>query len=167
MANKALISSCYFKHTINETLQVQTIYKGEKAQITTQFGQNQPTIDFYDWAAFVRITYSPGSAMGMMSKFDPNSVEIPRNFLLTDYHQYTSIGTEIINGQTCLIIENDSEKLWISTLHGLPLQAEVFDYLSNEIFLVQYVDLTVNNITDQQIALPEDLTVYDVGTTIN
>ncbi len=167
MANKALVNSCYFRHNINETLQVQTIYKDAKVQITTQFGQSQPTIDFYDWDAFVRITYSPGSTTGLMSKFDSASVEIPRNFLLTDYHQYTLIGTEIINNQTCLIIENETDKLWISTLHGLPLQAEVFDYLSNETYLVQYLDLTVNNITDQQIALPEELSVYDVGTTIN
>ena len=97
--------------------------------------------------------------MALGTEFDPAGEEAPGNPLLDDYLACKMLGTEVVNRQTCCILETpDGNKLWVSTRYGFPLQVEFVDQLGSR-FTVEYRNLEINTVTEDQVTIPDDLQV--------
>ena len=98
-----------------------------------------------------------------MMEFSPSDPDLPDQPKADDYLSYTVVATEEIDGQVCKVLQTDTgDKLWVSTLYGMPLQVEFTDSLGDR-YTVAYENLRINDISDKEIALPEGVTVYDMG----
>ena len=61
--------------------------------------------------------------------------------------------------QYCRIVETASgDRLWVSTKYGFPLRVEYTDSLG-ERYQVDYKNLSINTVSDEDVAMPADLEV--------
>ena len=171
MANKENINSYYFEQTVNGSygeVFVRTWYVDGRMKIVSVFEDGEENTEYIDYQDLSLVSYSPAAGdYGMMMTFEPDDPDIPNNPLAYDYHQYRVLDTESISGQTCRVLEGrQSEKLWISTKHGFPLKVEFDDPTNDEHFIITYESITFNQVSYDDVAIPDNLTIYPDNLTI-
>ena len=160
------IDSYYFEQTmpyVDGSVFMEIWYKDPVMKIQTSMEGTLQQISYYDYDAMTVLNAYPGSSsVAMLTSFDPASEDTPDNPVLRDYSEYTEDGFEEINRQTCMkLVGEDGTILWVSTKYGFPLQVSFTDSLGAE-YTVQYKNLTVNNVTEEDVMIPADLEIMDL-----
>ena len=82
---------------------------------------------------------------------------------MEDYSTANIVGSETVDRQTCQILETASgDKLWVGTKYGFPLRVEYTDSLG-ERYRVDYRNLSVNSVSDEDVTIPGDLQIVFNG----
>ncbi|MEG2212422.1 MAG: hypothetical protein RRY35_00810, partial [Clostridiales bacterium] len=159
--------SYYFEQTmpyVDGSVNIKVWYKDNKMKMVSSMDNVGVSEMYYDYNDHTVISYTPSegnTAVKMM--FSPGDPDLPEEPKSDNYQNYTVIATEDINGQVCRVLQTDvGDKLWISTLYGMPLQVEFTDSLGDR-YMVTYENLRINDITDDEIAMPANVTVHDMG----
>lgn len=161
------VQSYYFKQTIpyvDGSVSMEVWFKDNKMKVITSMAGAGVTEMYYDYGDDTMISYTPSEGKNaVMMTFDPDDPDLPNQPKEDDYQSYSVLATEELNGQVCRVLQTDEgDKLWISTLYGMPLQVEFTDSLG-ERYTVSYEDMRINDITDEEVTPPSDLVIYDVG----
>ena len=170
MANKEKIHSYYFEYATSDEygeMFVRTWYKDGLMKIVRSFPDGDEIFEYFIYEELALVSYAPAyDSSGTKIYFKPDDPYIPRNHLSNDYGQYSALSTESIGGQTCRVIEKRGErrgeKLWVSTLYGFPLQAELIDPGSGERRTEIYENLTLNQVEYTDVLIPGDLDIVTI-----
>jgi hypothetical protein len=167
-ASQAKIKSYYFEQTIpyaDAAVFLQVWYFDNKMKVITSVDGQGLTEFYYDYDEMTVISYSPGdSDTGIMMDFDAEGEDAPDNPVTDDYSSCTLLGNETINRQLCYILQTLSgDKLWVSTKYGFPLQVEFVDHLGS-LYTVEYRNLEINTLSEEDVAVPADLPIYYLET---
>ena len=161
------VQSYYFKQTIpyvDGSVTMEVWFKDNKMKVISSMDGFGITEMYYNYSDYSVLSYTPAEGKNaVMMTFDPSDPDLPNQPKADDYQSYSVLATEDLNGQVCRVLQTDAgDKLWISTLYGMPLQVEFTDSLG-ERYTVSYENLRINDITDDEVSPPADLIVYDVG----
>ncbi len=161
------VQSYYFQQTIpylDGSVVIQVWFKDNQMKWISTMDGMVGTEMYYDFNENKVISYTPSEGnTAIMMEFSPSDPDLPDQPKADDYLSYTVVATEEIDGQVCKVLQTDTgDKLWVSTLYGMPLQVEFTDSLGDR-YTVAYENLRINDISDKEIALPEGVTVYDMG----
>lgn len=167
VAAQSKVESYYFEQMLiypDGQVFNQVWYKSNKMKVLSSVDGYGLTENYYDYAAGTVISSFPGMGLSAtLLDFDVNGADAPDNPILDDYESCTVLGGEEINRQYCLVLETpDGERLWVSTKYGFPLQVEFTDSLG-EHMTVQYKNISINTVNDEDVAPPADLEVYYGG----
>lgn len=167
MANKAKIESYYFEQTIGYEagdIHIHTWYKNGIMKIVSSYPGAPESVDYFDCYAYELITYTPSAGKNaVLITYEEGDAEVPNNPLNYNYHDYRVLETASIEGQVCRVLENSNgDKLWVGTKYGFPMQVEFVDSLTDEHFVVPYENITINQVTDEDVAIPTDLVIYEM-----
>ena len=161
MANKKKIHSYYFEQT-QDNLFIRTWYADGWMKIVIAFADGEESTEYFDCENLILVSHTPAAGdYGVMMDFEQgDSDDMPQNHLSNDYHQYRVLETDNIEGQICRVLEGSrGEKLWVSTMHGFPLQVEFTDPTNDEHYTVLYENLTFNQVQAEDVAIPDDLEI--------
>lgn len=157
------IDSYYFEQSVaypEGQVFMQVWYKeGRMKLVTSAYGYGL-TESYYDYGQGLVVDYSPGAMTTAYGRsFDPNGDNAPTNPKMEDYSTATVLGFESVGRQTCLVLQTLSgDKLWVSTKYGFPLRVEFTDSLG-ERYQVDYKNLAINQVDDEDVSIPSDLPV--------
>ncbi len=166
-AAQAKVTSYYFEQTIpyvDGMVNMQVWYKDNKMKIVSSMNGMGTTEMYYDYNDYTVLSYTPSEGnTAVLMAFSPDDPDLPDQPKSDEYENYSVISTEEVNGQVCRVLQTETgDKLWISTLYGMPLQVEFTDSLGDR-YTVAYENMRINDITDVEVAVPEGVTVYDMG----
>ena len=163
--NEALakVESYYFEQSVaypSGQVFMQVWYKDGRMKLVTSVDGYCLTESYYDYEQGQVVDVSPGDRTSAYGRdFDPNSENAPNNPKMEDYTAAELTGGETVGRQYCQIVETDSgDKLWVSTKYGFPLRVEYTDSLG-ERYQVDYKNLSINSVSDEDVAMPADLEV--------
>ena len=168
-AAQSEISSYYFEQNLpylDSAVFMRVWYYDNKMLVITSIDGELQTKFYYDYDKKTRIAYSPADGeVAIGSEFSPDDEDAPANPLLDDYLSYTLLGTEVVNRQLCGILETPvGDKLWVSAKYGFPMQVEFVDQMGDR-YTVEYRNLEINTVTEDQVTVPDDLQVEFVSDT--
>ena len=144
---------------------MQVWYKDGLMKLVTSSSGYGLTESYYDYNQGTVVDYYPGTQNTAYGRdFDPQGEYAPDNPKMEDYSTAVIVGSETVGRQTCQILETVSgDKLWVSTKYGFPLRVEYTDSLG-ERYQVDYRNLSINTVSDEDVSLPTDLSVvYNFG----
>ena len=163
--NEALakVESYYFEQSVaypSGQVFMQVWYKDGLMKLVTSVDGYCLTESYYDYEQGQVVDVSPGDRKAAYGRdFDPNSDTAPNNPKMEDYTAAALTGGETVGRQYCQIVETASgDKLWVSTKYGFPLRVEYTDSLG-ERYQVDYKNLSINTVSDEDVALPADLEI--------
>ena len=163
--NEALakVESYYFEQSVaypSGQVFMQVWYKDGLMKLVTSVDGYCLTESYYDYKQGQVVDVSPGDRTSAYGRdFDPNSENAPNNPKMEDYTAAELTGGETVGRQYCQIVETDSgDRLWVSTKYGFPLRVEYTDSLG-ERYQVDYKNLSINTVSDEDVAMPADLEV--------
>lgn len=169
MSNKSKIMSYYFEQTINASygdIFIKTWYADGWMKIVSiaPYGEENTEYVDYENSLLIEILSSPSGYIGKMSSFKPGDPDIPNNYVDTDYHQFRIVDNDNIDGQTCRVLESrQGEKRWVSTKYGFPVQVEFNDPTNDEHFIISFDNLTFNEVSYEDIAIPDDIDIIAIS----
>ena len=163
--NEALakVESYYFEQSVaypSGQVFMQVWYKDGLMKLVTSVDGYCLTESYYDYKQRQVVDVSPGNRTSAYGRdFAPNSENAPNNPKMEDYTAAELTGGETVGRQYCQIVETPSgDKLWVSTKYGFPLRVEYTDSLG-ERYQVDYKNLSINTVSDEDVAMPADLEV--------
>jgi outer membrane lipoprotein-sorting protein len=165
MANKEKIQSYYYDFSITDDygeMLIRVWYKDGLMKIVREFPDGDTEIEYFNCKNLTLVSHTPAfDDYGIMTTFEPGDPNMPKDHLSNDYHQFRLLDTESIDGQTCRVMENKDEKLWISTKYGFPLQREYSDPTTNEHVTAIFENITFNQVKYEEVVIPSDLLIYE------
>lgn len=166
----AKVESYYFEQSVaypEGAVFMQVWYKDGLMKLVSSVDGYGLTESYYDYHHGTVVDYYPGvSETARRSNFDFEGENAPTNPKLESYHDDEIIGGESIGRQYCLILQTAyGDKLWVGTKYGFPLRVEYTDSLG-ERYTVDYKNVSVNTVSDQDVALPADLLVLDANAAV-
>lgn len=148
--------------TDSETVSTAVYIKDKKVrQDMTVAGQNTST--YIDLATDVLYMYTPATkqAIRMSTAQKDKSKSLGEEIAKID-PSAKIIGRETINGEDCVIaqmvIDNTTEKFWISKRYGLPMKIETRSP-EGVTTLTEIRNLKVGGVTDEDVTLPPDAVI--------
>ncbi|MBR2783288.1 MAG: hypothetical protein IKD93_03745 [Firmicutes bacterium] len=159
----AKVESYYFEQSVpypSGQVFMQVWYKDGLMKLVTSVDGYCLSESYYDYNQGTVVEFYPGSAGEAYGRaFDPGDANAPKNPKMEDYSAAALTGSETLGRQSCLILETDSgDRLWVGTRYGFPLRVEYTDSLG-ERYQVDYRNLSINTLSDEDVALPGDLQV--------
>ncbi len=166
-AAQSKVESYYFRQTIpyvDGNVEIQVWFKDNQMKCVSTMAGMTGSEMYYDFNENTVISYTPSEGnSAVMMEFSPSDPDLPDQPKAEDYLSCTVTDTEEINGQVCKVLQTGTgDQLWVSTLYGMPLQVAFTDSLGDR-YTVAYEDLRINDISDEEIALPDGVIVYDMG----
>ena len=169
-AAQAKISSYYYEQNIPYTdasVFVRVWCVDNKMKVISSVEGYVLTEFYYDLDEMTVISYSPADGdTGLKMHYTGDSEEAPDNPLVFDYDSFTHVDNEEVARQLCYVFETDlGDKLWISTKYGFPMQKEFVDHFG-ERYTVVYNNIQLNSISEDDVAVPEDMPIYDLNANV-
>ena len=161
------VESYYFEQSVEYPegqVFMQVWYKDGLMKLITSVSGYGLTESYYDYNNGTVVDYYPGAMPTAYGRgFDPAEPNAPKNPKLEDYSTADIIGSETVDRQLCQILETASgDKLWVGTKYGFPLRVEYTDSLG-ERYQVDYRNLSVNSVSDEEVTIPGDLQIVFNG----
>ncbi|MBR5430012.1 MAG: hypothetical protein IK116_05740 [Firmicutes bacterium] len=152
------IDSYYFEQSVpypSGQVFMQVWYKDGRMKLVTSVDGYCLSESYYDYDKRTVVEVYPGSDQAVTRDFDPDADNAPKNPKMEDYTAAVLTGSEVVGRQLCQVLETAAgDKLWVSTKYGFPLRVEYTDSLG-ERYQVDYRNLSVNTLTDADLALPD------------
>ena len=163
------IKSYHFKQTVDANglnYSIEVYYKDNKMK-TVSASDGIESYTYLDLTAGEMIVYTPSMGeQAMKMPMDANSEELPSNPLEEDYTlDYGITGEENIDGYNCRVLESldGNMKMWIIEEYGFPIKIEMIDPDSGVSIVTKYEELSFNDVTDKDVAVPADLEIMDLN----
>ena len=163
----AKVESYYFEQSVaypEGQVFMQVWYKDGLMKLITSVSGYGLTESYYDYNNGTVVDYYPGAMPTAYGRgFDPAAENAPKNPKMEDYSTAAIVGSETVGRQLCQILETASgDKLWVGTKYGFPLRVEYTDSLG-ERYQVDYRNLSVNSVSDEEVTIPGDLQIVFNG----
>ena len=130
--------------------------------------EGQSVVFLMDQSTQVAYTYIPAQGIAMkmdFSKAQRTVGESPteQSESVMEYNPVT-IGTEVLNGKTCLVIEYTTEtekvKMWIWTRYGFPIRTETTTDKGTTLAEIKNIDF--GDIADSMFELPAGVQIMEI-----
>ncbi len=128
--------------------------------------QGQSVVNLTDTVLKTMISYMPSQNTAIRMDFSQASPSATDSAKSVENYKPTIIGTEILNGKVCLVVEHitkdGSGKMWIWKQYGLPVRSEVTSPEGKTI--MEYQNFEFTDIPDSTFDLPAGVQVMSLPT---
>ncbi|MDO4581145.1 MAG: hypothetical protein Q4B96_00980 [Bacillota bacterium] len=157
------ITSFYYEQSVpypDGQVFMQVWRKDQLMKVVSSSGGYLLTEFYYDFTAHTVLSYSPGdNETALLTSFDPESGDLPDDPTREDFSQCSYLGRELVDGVLCYkLAAPQDETLWIDPNTGFPLQISYTDSLGEK-YTVRYENIQLNNISDADVAAPDDIPI--------
>lgn len=167
LARGAVIDSLHYDTVVTEPgLYPETVevwLEGDRIRTQTGIEGQAVTILIVDFAAGVQYLYNPATAVAYQMAYDDPVVTIISETQSVPYFEPSLLGTETMDGKSCLVIEFDDGqamvKMWLWKEHGLPVRTETTTDEGTTIY--EFKNMDFSDIPDDMFELPPGVEIID------
>jgi len=142
-------------------------FKGQKTRMEGTF-EDKSMVYLIDMGEQLAYTYFPAenTAMKMsLGKAQESVGESPtEQSESVEKHNPVTVGTEVLDGKTCLVIEYTDEtgktKMWIWTMYGIPIRTETTTAKGTTVVEIKNIDF--GDIPDSVFELPAGVQIMEI-----
>lgn len=135
----------------------------DRIRTETDIASQGVTVLIVDFAAGVQYVYLVDMAVAYRMTYDDPVITIISETQSVPYYNPTVLGTETVDGKSCLVIEFDDGlamiKMWLWKEHGLPVRTE--RTTDEGTTIIEFKNFDFSDIPDEMFEVPPDVEIID------